>query len=142
MIYIIPINYGYETGTIGQLIAFLSFLAQFGEALPSGGYEVTSKDQQILTAGLVVGVFIAAFGAGFISDRVGRKWTIVVSALLCIAGVIIQILSTSIAMLFGGKLVSSVGFGLGLSSGPVYVAEIAPAEIRGICLTMVVSRFS
>jgi len=44
-------------------------------------------------------------------------------------------------MLFGGKLLSTFGFGLGHSLGPVFVAELAPTSLRGICLTLIVSTF-
>ena len=42
-----------------------------------------------------------------------------------------------IMMLFGGKSISTLGFGLGHSLAPVFVAEIAPNEFRGICLVLV-----
>ncbi|KAF4924043.1 Sugar transport protein MST3 [Colletotrichum viniferum] len=40
-------------------------------------------------------------------------------------------------MLFGGKLISTVGYGLGHTLGPVYVAEIAPDSLRGVCLILI-----
>lgn len=41
--------------------------------------------------------------------------------------------------LFGGELLSTFAFGLGHSLGPVFVAELVPSKIRGICLSLVVS---
>jgi SP family general alpha glucoside:H+ symporter-like MFS transporter len=57
---------------------------------------------------------------------------------ICITGILVQGFSTSIMMLFGGKFVSTFGFGLGHALAPVYVAEIAPDSIRGVCLALVV----
>jgi MFS transporter, SP family, general alpha glucoside:H+ symporter len=91
-----------------------------------------------LNAAFSCGLFIAAFTAGFVSDMVGRRWTIIAGSTICMAGIFVQGFADSIIMIFGGKFLSSLGFGLGHALAPVYVAEIAPDAIRGICLTLVV----
>jgi len=142
MIFILPINFGYEAASTGNLLAIPAFLVRFGIPLPGGLYEVSAHDQQVLNAAFTCGLFIACFTAGFVSDIIGRRWTIVIASIICIAGIFLQGFAESIIMLFGGKFVSSFGFGLGHTLAPVYVAEIAPDAIRGICLTLVVSGFS
>ena len=58
---------------------------------------------------------------------------------ICLGGIIVQYFSKSILMLFAGKVVSTFGFGLGHSLGPVFVAELAPIKMRGLCLALLVS---
>ena len=132
-------NFGYEAASTGNLLAIPTFLARFGNPLPGGLIEISAYDQQVLNAALICGVFIASVCSGSISDMLGRRRTILIGSIVCIVGIFVQGFSHSILMLFGGKLVSSVGFGLAHAIAPVYVAEIAPDMLRGICLTLVVS---
>lgn len=134
----LPINFGYEISTVGNLLAAIPFMKQFGEEV-NGVLLVSAKDQQILNAATTVGLFVSAFATGFISDIVGRKKTIGLAGVLCIAGVLVQYFSRTIITLFGGKLLGTFGFGLGHSLGPVFVAEMAPNKLRGTCLILVVS---
>ncbi|KAL2810339.1 general substrate transporter [Aspergillus granulosus] len=136
-IFLLPINFGYESSTVGNLLAVEPFLDEFGVETSSGVREVRAVDQQILNAASTIGLFCSAFATGFISDIMGRKKTIIVGCLLCVAGIILQYFSHSIMQLFGGKLLGTFGFGLGHSLGPVFVAELAPVRVRGLCLALV-----
>ncbi|OQE25347.1 hypothetical protein PENSTE_c006G09328 [Penicillium steckii] len=135
-IFLLPINFGYEVSTVGNLLAVDSFLTQFGVEA-NGTLEIRATDQQLLNAASTIGLFCSAFATGFISDKIGRKKTIILGCLLCVAGIILQYFSHTIHELFGGKLLSTFGFGLGHSLGPVFVAELAPAKLRGVCLSLV-----
>ncbi|KAJ5988079.1 hypothetical protein N7481_003289 [Penicillium waksmanii] len=135
-IFLLPINFGYEVSTVGNLLAVDSFLKEFGVEA-NGILEIRATDQQILNAASTIGLFCSAFATGFISDLMGRKKTIIVGCILCVGGIILQYFSHSIHELFGGKLLSTFGFGLGHSLGPVFVAELAPPKVRGICLSLV-----
>ncbi|KAF7558170.1 hypothetical protein G7Z17_g107 [Cylindrodendrum hubeiense] len=136
IIFMLPVNFGYEASTVGNLLAVIPFMEQFGEVV-DGTLLVSAKDQQILNAATTVGLFVSAFATGFISDIIGRKKSIGLAGVLCIAGVIVQYFSHTIATLFGGKLLGTFGFGLGHSLGPVFVAEMAPNKLRGTCLILV-----
>lgn len=108
--------------------------------MSGGELVILAKDQQILNAATTVGLFVSAFATGFISDFLGRKKTIIFGCVLCIAGILTQYFSHNIPQLFGGKLLGTFGFGLGHSLGPVFVAELAPPKMRGICLSLVVRK--
>ncbi|CZR58888.1 uncharacterized protein PAC_08780 [Phialocephala subalpina] len=137
LIFLLPINFGYEVGTVGNLLAVKPFLEKFGVQLANGQWEVKTHDQQLLNAGTTVGLFISAFSTGFLSDIFGRRSVVLTACLLCASGILLQYFSQTIPMLFGGKLLSTFGFGLGHSLGPVFVAELAPTSLRGICLTLI-----
>ncbi|KPM36574.1 hypothetical protein AK830_g10004 [Neonectria ditissima] len=136
IIYLLPINFGYEVSMIGKLFAVTPFAQQFGYEV-DGVWVVKATDQQLVNAASTIGLFTSAFATGIISDFMGRKRTIIVACLVCIGGVITQYFSTSIYMIFGGKLMSTLGFGLGHSLGPVFVAELAPTKMRGVCLVLI-----
>ncbi|UQC91636.1 maltose permease [Colletotrichum lupini] len=123
MIYLLPINFGYEVSTIGKLLAVTPFAQRFGHEI-NGKWQVAARDQQILSAAGTIGIFVSAFATGFISDIFGRKKTIGLACLICCGGTILQYFASTIMMLFGGKVVATFGFGLGHSLGPVFVAEV------------------
>lgn len=136
LIFILPINFGYELALVGNILAIPGFLDRYGVATATGR-EIPAHDQQVLNASTNVGIFVAAFTTGFISDAIGRRKVIFLGCALCIAGIFVQAWSTSIMMLFGGKLISTFGYGMGHALSPVFVAEIAPDELRGLCLILV-----
>ena len=72
-IYILPVNFGYEAASTGNLLANPAFLARFGNPIPGGGIEITAHDQQVLNAAMICGGFTASASSGYISDRVGRR---------------------------------------------------------------------
>ena len=136
LIFILPINFGYELALIGNILAIPGFLDRYGVSIASGR-EIPAHDQQVLNASTNVGIFVAAFTTGFISDMIGRRKVIFLGCALCIVGIFVQAWSTSIMILFGGKLISTLGYGMGHALSPVFVAEIAPNELRGVCLILV-----
>lgn len=136
LIFILSVNFGYELNLLGNLIAMPQFLRHFGEEV-HGSLILSSKDQQILNAAPSIGLFFSAFSAGIISDKIGRRYSLITASAICCCGILIQFFSKDIMMLFGGKLVSTFGFGLGNFVAPVFVSEIAPDAIRGICLALI-----
>ncbi|PLB46475.1 maltose permease [Aspergillus steynii IBT 23096] len=136
LIFILPINFGYEIALVGNILAIPSFLERFGQDTPNGR-EIPSQTQQILNSATYGGIFLAAFTAGFVSDIFGRRKVVITACLICIAGIFVQAFAKTILVIFGGKLISTMGFGLGHSLAPVFVAEISPDSIRGISLILI-----
>ncbi|KAH8900285.1 general substrate transporter [Thozetella sp. PMI_491] len=135
-LFLLPVNFGYEVTTIGHILAMNQFLEEFGHRV-NGSLVILATDQQLINAGSTIGIFVSAFLTGIISDRIGRKKTIILGCFICVAGIVVQWFSTTIPMLFGGKVIGTLGFGLGHSLGPVFIAELAPVKMRGICLALV-----
>ncbi|KAI6423315.1 hypothetical protein MCOR22_011351 [Pyricularia oryzae] len=136
LIFMLPVNFGYEINMLGNVLASDAFLNRFGHTV-NGVRVIPASDQQILNAAATVGIFTSAFATGILSDVLGRKRVISMAALICTAGVLTQYFAETIPVLFGGKVVGAFGFGLGHSLGPVYVAELAPVRLRGVCLALV-----
>ncbi|KAL2001448.1 hypothetical protein VTN02DRAFT_1764 [Thermoascus thermophilus] len=80
-----------------------------------------------LAAGSVVGSILA----GPVSDRIGRRDSILFACLWWLAGTAIQAGVQGFGMLMAGRVLNGVCVGITSSQVPVYLAEIARKEKRG-----------
>ena len=77
---------------------------------------------------------IGSFIAGRTSDWIGRRYTIVLAAVIFFAGAILMGFSPNYAFLMFGRFVAGIGIGFAFLIAPVYISEISPTSSRG-CLT-------
>ena len=89
-----------------------------------------------LQVGIVISslVFAAAVGAligGKISDAIGRRTTIIVLAVMFFVGVLVAVFSPGFGILVAGRIILGLAVGGASTVVPVYLAELAPFEIRG-----------
>lgn len=82
--------------------------------------------------GQLAGVLIS----GFTNERLGRKTSISLAAGLYTIGAILMAVNFgSIAELMVGRVFSGLGSGVGMTTGAIYLSEIAPKEVRGAMST-------
>ncbi|QPG72891.1 hypothetical protein FOA43_000194 [Brettanomyces nanus] len=120
--------YGYDTGVINSMLEMSYVRRHF----PSNGKSFSTTEVSVVTAILSVGTFFGALSSPLLSDRIGRKWCIVVDcSVIFNIGIILQVISDAIPLLCIGRFIS--GFGVGIISAviPLYQAETAPKWIRG-----------
>ncbi|MCI5826061.1 MAG: sugar porter family MFS transporter [Arcanobacterium sp.] len=128
--------------TLYALISTLGpFFYGFEGMVLNGAIKAVGSDFHLgpIAAGIagaagIIGGFIGAVFAGRISDRIGRKTTLffVGPFLLfeAIFGAFSPVLGGYFFLLFC-RVVGGIGFGAATTVAPGYVAEIAPADIRG-----------
>lgn len=112
--------FGYDTGVINGALRPMS------EDL---GLTVLSEG--VVTSSLV---FAAAFGAlfgGRLSDRWGRRTAIIIFAILFFVGTIFCVAAPAMEVLVVGRVMLGLAVGGASTVVPVYLAELAPFEIRG-----------
>jgi MFS transporter, SP family, major inositol transporter len=90
----------------------------------------------LLQLGVVISslIFAAAVGAligGKISDAIGRRKTIIVLAVMFFVGVLFVVFSPGFEILVAGRIILGLAVGGASTVVPVYLAELAPYEIRG-----------
>lgn len=118
---------GYDSGVAGGILTYKPFIDDFS----TGGASAVSS----LTVGLEqLGSFLAALVVYPITNKYGRKYTIIGSTAIFCIGVIIQVCPTkSIAAWYVGRIVAGIGMGGQSVVVPMYSAEMTPKEIRGRC---------
>ncbi|KAJ5231658.1 uncharacterized protein N7469_006246 [Penicillium citrinum] len=117
--------FGYDQGIISGVLVMHSFKTHFPTLSSDAGLEgwVVS----IMTLGAMVGAFIN----GPISDRVSRRWSILMANIIFLIGSILQAAAEYVAMFFVGRFVFGVGAGMLAMVCPLYLSELAPPNIRG-----------
>ena len=80
---------------------------------------------------LIWGCIFGNFFAGPISDRIGRKPTLLISAVLFIVSSLITAFAGGIGIFIAGRILAGVGVGFAILVAPVFIAEVSPPKKRG-----------
>jgi sugar porter (SP) family MFS transporter len=113
--------FGYDTGVISGALLFI------GKDFPG----LTSFDKELLTSILLIGALIGALAAGKIADRIGRRPTVLGTAALFVAGVMLAAFSPSYGVLVAARVVIGLAVGSASMVVPLYIGEVVPPRIRG-----------
>jgi len=106
---------------------------QVAELFPSEYTHWLSLGSGLLQGGAAVGALLLA---PFLAGRLGRRETMFVGVLVTICGVIPCMLATTYTPFLIARFVIGLGVGNVTYALPMYIAEVAPAEIRGILGSM------
>ncbi|MBN1805289.1 MAG: sugar porter family MFS transporter [Sedimentisphaerales bacterium] len=112
--------FGYDTGVINGAIGPLK--EHFG---------LDAKCEGWATGCALVGCAFGAAFAGILSDRLGRKKVLIISAILFLISAIGTALPKTISAFIIFRIIGGLGVGAASMSSPMYIAEISPARIRG-----------
>jgi len=88
------------------------------------------------TASALLGCMLGSVIAGWLGDRLGRKKALVVAAVLFGLGAIGTALPRHMLEFYLFRVLGGVGVGLASVMSPMYIAEIAPASMRGRLVTI------
>jgi sugar porter (SP) family MFS transporter len=112
--------FGYDTGVISGAIEFLT--ARFQLDVVMKGWA-----SGCVLIGCATGVLVV----GPISDRFGRKRALLLSAVLFLVSAVGTALPHDIRIFILFRWLGGIGIGIASMSTPMYIAEIAPAHLRG-----------
>ena len=112
--------FGYDTAVISGTIAQVTQLFQL-DALQQGWYVGCA----------LVGSIVGVLFAGILSDKLGRKLTMVISAVLFSTSALGCALSADFAQLVVYRIIGGVGIGVVSIVSPLYISELAVAQYRG-----------
>ena len=112
--------FGFDTAVISGAIVFVK--AQFSLDTTAEGWLVSSG-----LLGCIIGVFTTAL----LSDRIGRKKTVVTAGIMFLISGIGCAVATSFNLLILSRLIGGIGVGMASVISPMYISEFAPANKRG-----------
>ncbi|MGZ4582745.1 MAG: sugar porter family MFS transporter [Mycobacterium sp.] len=120
----VGVIYGYDLSIIAGAQLFVT--EDFG---------LTTRQQELLTTMVVLGQIPGAFGAGVLANAIGRKKSVVLILVAYAMLALLGALSVSLPMLLVARFLLGLTIGVSVVVVPVFVAESAPAAVRGSLLT-------
>eukprot|EP00261_Vitis_vinifera_P034359 XP_019075602.1 PREDICTED: sugar transporter ERD6-like 7 isoform X3 [Vitis vinifera] len=88
-------------------------------------------EYSVFASVLAIGAMIGGLTSGHISDLIGRKGTMRVAAAFCIVGWLAIGFTEGVLLLDLGRMCTGYGIGIFSYVVPVFIAEIAPKDLRG-----------
>lgn len=134
-----------EKQKVSAYVVFLALVAAIGgilfgydTAVISGTTEIV-KTQFGLSTGLegwyvgcaLIGSIAGVLVAGMLSDFLGRKKTMLISALMFSVSAIGCAVCTGFTDLVIYRIIGGVGIGIVSIVSPIYISEVSPARVRG-----------
>jgi sugar porter (SP) family MFS transporter len=117
---IAAVLYGYDTGIISG--ALLQIKDEFN---------IGSTWQQLIAASILLGAIIGALVCSRVSEARGRRGTILVIAVIFVLGAAASAIAPDKWTLSLSRILLGFAVGGGTQVVPMYVAELAPAAVRG-----------
>ena len=120
--------FGYDTGVINGTQFYFSKY-----------FELTGALKGFIVSSALLGALAGAASAGLISKAIGRKNSLIISAVLFTISAwgsgLPSMLPESTTLLVIFRLIGGIAIGIASMNAPMYIAEIAPAKNRGILVT-------
>jgi SP family xylose:H+ symportor-like MFS transporter len=120
--------FGYDTGVINGAQFYLSKYFDLSDAMK--GWVVGSA---------LLGCFFGAIIAGRLSIIIGRKNSLIISAVLftisALGSGLPSFLPETVFVLVIFRIIGGLGIGIASMNAPMYIAEIAPSAVRGKMVT-------
>ncbi|KAG8636651.1 sugar transporter ERD6-like 16 isoform X3 [Manihot esculenta] len=139
----------HETRSIGMVLlsTFVAVCGSFGFGSCVGysaptqsaimeDLNLTTSQYSMFGSILTIGAMLGAITSGRISDYIGRKGAMRMSAGFCITGWLAVFFSTGYLSLDMGRFFTGYGIGVISFVVPIFIAEIAPKNLRGGLTTL------
>ncbi|KXJ96228.1 general substrate transporter [Microdochium bolleyi] len=126
--------YGFDASVFNALQGSDNWLKWFNLDLNRDSYTIGLINTSYTIGGVVSGFFFA----GPVADYLGRRWGMIIGCLFTIVAAFMQAFAPQgvIGCFIAGRVLIGIGQGLALTAAPVYINEIAPAQIRGHIMTL------
>jgi MFS transporter, SP family, galactose:H+ symporter len=117
--------FGYDTSVISGAILFVR--KQF---------ELTAFQTELAVSIVLAGAALGAALAGYLSDRFGRRPVLLVNALIFGVFAVITGMANGMELFLVARFLVGLAIGVTSMITPLYIAELAPAAIRGALVTL------
>jgi MFS transporter, SP family, galactose:H+ symporter len=117
--------FGFDTGVISGAVLFIKDV-----------FQLTPFTVELLVSAALIGAVIGCVLSGRMTDQIGRKATILITACIFIVGSIVGAIAPNIEFLMFGRIAIGVAIGVASYAAPLYISEIAPPNLRGALVTL------
>ncbi|BAF27342.1 D-xylose-proton symporter-like 2 [Oryza sativa Japonica Group] len=124
--------YGYDIGaTSGATISLKS--STFSGTT---WYNLSSLQTGLVVSGSLYGALIGSILAFNIADFLGRRRELILSSVSYLIGALLTAAAPNFPIMVVGRFFYGIGIGLAMHAAPMYIAETAPSQIRGMLISL------
>ena len=99
-------------------------------------FRISDTTLEHIVSWMMLGAAAGAIGAGWLSSTLGRKKSLLWGSLIFVVASVICGIGSSVQVLLIGRLILGVSIGILSFTAPMYLAEIAPENIRGAMVSI------
>jgi len=112
--------FGFDSGVVNGAVDALA--RAFGTQAAGTGLAVAS---------VLLGCAVGAFGAGTLANSIGRRPTMLLTAILFLVSAVATGAANSAGVFIAARIAGGIAIGAASILAPMYIAEVAPPDIRG-----------
>ena len=117
--------FGYDTAVISGAIGYLETKFELSPIMK--GWAASSA---------IWGCVFGAMTAGYFSDKFGRKRILITTAVFFAVSAVGSAIPNDLSLFVIARFIGGVGVGAASMLSPMYISEIAPADKRGMLVTL------
>ena len=117
------ILYGYDMGVIAAALIFVR-----------KSFMLSTRMEEVVVSVVLIGAMFGALAGGSITDRIGRRATLLWGGAIFLAGSLLAPASPNVATLIVARVLLGVAIGFTSVTAPVYVSELSPPRSRGMLI--------
>jgi len=117
--------FGFDTGIISGAILFIK-----------NEFHLAPLTEEFLVSAALIGAVCGCVLSGRVTDAIGRRSTILITAGIFSVGSIISAIAPNVGLLIVGRLAVGLAIGVASYTAPLYIGEMAPPNLRGGLVTL------
>ncbi|QNK33293.1 sugar porter family MFS transporter [Serratia sp. JUb9] len=117
--------FGLDIGVIAGALPFIT-----------NEFQITAHQQEWVVSSMMFGAAVGAVGSGWLSYRLGRKYSLMIGAVLFVIGSLCSAFTPNVEVLVVSRVLLGLAVGIASFTAPLYLSEIAPERIRGSMISM------
>ncbi|MEI6805383.1 MAG: sugar porter family MFS transporter [Myxococcaceae bacterium] len=117
--------FGYDTGIISGAILFIR-----------KDFDLSPTQVGLVVSAVLLGALIGSAFCSRITDRLGRRGSLMIASGLFVLASLGAAMAQNAADLMFARLFLGIAIGISSLTAPLYLAEVAPAKIRGFLVSL------
>ena len=133
-----PIVYfiGFTAALAGLLFGLDIGVISGAQGFLQKDFAVSDHVLEIIVSALLWGAFFGTLISGILSNKLGRRRAILVSAVIFVLGSIVCSMAPNAQILILARFFLGIAVGVASFTAPLYLSEISPQRVRGSMISM------
>jgi MFS transporter, SP family, galactose:H+ symporter len=125
--------FGFDTGVISGALLLIK---NDPDLMINGMSQLPERTQEWIVSVTVLGAALGALSSGRITDILGRKKVLIITAFIFAVGSIGLAAASTVALLIIWRLIIGIAIGVASYTVPLYISELSPTHVRGALVSI------